>query len=97
MVRYLATAGLLAATFVRAADDNSTITTKFQKANTTVVPAISKVPQAVWTVLNAVVGGRLYSNGSPFSRPCFANGTSTGSLNADACAAVQSNYLSNGE
>ncbi|QRV84879.1 FAD-binding domain protein [Ceratobasidium sp. AG-Ba] len=97
MVRYLAAASLLVASsaVVRGAEDNSTITVKFQKANTTVVPAITKVPQVVWNVLNGVVGGRLYTNGTPFSRPCFTNGTATGKANTDACAAVQSNYLSN--
>ncbi|KAG8768339.1 hypothetical protein FRC12_005621 [Ceratobasidium sp. 428] len=97
MVRYLAAASIFVAstTIVRGADDNSTITAKFEKANTTVVPAIAKVPQLVWSVLNSVVGGRLYTNGAPFSRPCFANGTAAGSANVNACAAVQSNYLSN--
>lgn len=100
MVRYIAAAGLVAVALSSSgvrADDNSTITVKFQKANTTVVPAITRVPSGVWSVLDAVVGGRLYTNGAPFSRPCFTNGTSTGSLNADACTSVQSNYLSNGE
>ncbi|KAF8685100.1 oxygen-dependent FAD-linked oxidoreductase family [Rhizoctonia solani] len=97
MVRGLTAAGLvaLATLSVHAEENNSTITTKFQKANTTYVPAITKVPKAVWTVLNGVVGGRLYTNGAPFSRPCFANGTSTGSLNANTCSSIQANYLSN--
>ncbi|KAG8737195.1 hypothetical protein FRC10_008481 [Ceratobasidium sp. 414] len=97
MVRYFAAANFFVAgiALVRGADDNSTITVKFQKANTTAVPAIAKVPQVVWSVLDSVVGGRLYTNGAPFSRPCFANGTATGTANADSCAAVQSNYLSN--
>ncbi|CAE6490663.1 unnamed protein product [Rhizoctonia solani] len=98
MVRHLTAAGLVAVatlSSVRAEENNSTITVKFQKANTTYVPAIAKVPKVVWDVLNGVVGGRLYTNGAPFSRPCFTNGTSTGSLNAGACSAVQANYLSN--
>ncbi|KDN46581.1 hypothetical protein RSAG8_04234, partial [Rhizoctonia solani AG-8 WAC10335] len=98
MVRRLTAAGLVAVaalSSVRAEENNSTITVKFQQANTTYVPAISKVPKVVWNVLNGVVGGRLHTNGAPFSRPCFTNGTSTGSLNADACSAVQANYLSN--
>jgi hypothetical protein len=98
MVRGLGAAGLAAVaalSSVRAEENNSTITAKFQQANTTYVPAIAKVPKIVWNVLNGVVGGRLYTNGAPFSRPCFNNGTSTGSLNADACSAVQANYLSN--
>ncbi|KAF8607283.1 FAD-binding domain-containing protein [Ceratobasidium sp. AG-I] len=98
MVRYVTAAGLVAVALSSSgvrAEDNSTITTKFQKAGTTVVPAITRVPSVVWSVLNGVVGGRLYTNGAPFSRPCFQNGTATGSLNADACASVQTNYLSN--
>ncbi|KAG8768303.1 hypothetical protein FRC12_005661 [Ceratobasidium sp. 428] len=97
MVRYLVAASVLVTStaIVRGADDNCTITAKFEKANTTVVPAIAKVPQLVWSVLNSVVGGRLYTNGAPFSRPCFVNGTAAGSANANTCAAVQSNYLSN--
>jgi hypothetical protein len=102
MVRYLTAAGFVAVAAstisgVRAEENNSTITVKFQKANTVSVPAISKVPKAVWSVLDTVVGGRLYTNGAPFSRPCFANGTSTGSYDVAACSAVQTNYLSNGE
>lgn len=100
MVRYVTAAGLVAVALSSSgvrAEDNSTITVKFQKVNTAVVPAITRVPSVVWSVLNGVVGGRLYTNGAPFSRPCFSNGTATGSLNADACASVQTNYLSNGE
>lgn len=103
MVRYLTAAGLVAVatttiTGVLADEEsNSTITVKFQKVNTAYVPAIAKVPKTVWNVLDTVVGGRLYTNGAPFSRPCFANGTATGAYSADACSAVQTNYLSNGK
>ncbi|KDR75664.1 hypothetical protein GALMADRAFT_226306 [Galerina marginata CBS 339.88] len=47
-----------------------------------------------WNLLNFTVGGRLHT-GTPFSQPCFsssAGGVSDGT-NADACAAVQTNYI----
>lgn len=49
------------------------------------VLGMSSVTPAQWQQLGQQVGGRLYA-GSPFSSPCFANGTSP------ACTFVEAGY-----
>ncbi|CAE6456067.1 unnamed protein product, partial [Rhizoctonia solani] len=95
MVRYVSTAGLftggiLILSGARAQKNNVTITAKFQTVKIAPVTNISKVPRLVWIVLNEIVGGRLHTNGAPFSKPCFGNMTS-----ANSCSTIQSNYISN--
>ncbi|CAE6379738.1 unnamed protein product [Rhizoctonia solani] len=86
----LFTTSIITITGICAQENNDTITAKFQSVKTTPVADASKVPRVAWNVLNGIVGGRLYTNGAPFSKPCFGNGTSTGS-----CSTVQTNYTSN--
>ncbi|KAH7337689.1 FAD-binding domain-containing protein [Rhizoctonia solani] len=77
---------------VRTQESNATwaISAKFRNAGAAPVTGISRVPKAVWSVLNEIVEGRLYNNGAPFSQPCFRNGSS-----ATSCSTIQSNYVNN--
>ncbi|CAE6490648.1 unnamed protein product [Rhizoctonia solani] len=75
---------------IQESNDIRVISAKFRNAGAAPVTTASRVPEVVWSVLNRTVEGRLYANGTPFSRPCFRNGTSTLS-----CSTIQSNYVNN--